>query len=236
MLIDPYYSQTGNEVSFTRQQSSDFAKKIADDFNPIHDIDSKRFCVPGDLLFSLILAKYGVTKHMRFAFKGMVTEDIALILPEEAEQFSISSDAGREYMNIGHSGENSTNEQLIDNLTRSYVTFSGHTFPHILVPIMKEKGVMINPERPMVMYQSMLLDLDYLDKTDITLELDNEKTVFELNGRRGNLCLAFNLTSDKKIIGRGEKHMIVSGLKPYEEDVVSTVVDDYALWKKIYTR
>lgn len=139
-------------------------------------------------------------------------------------------------MNIEHSGENSTNPELIDNLTRSYVTFSGHTFPHILVPIMKDKGVMINPDRPMVMYQSMLIDLDHFDKPNMDLELDHQKTAFEVNGRRGNLCLAFNLKSDGTIIGRGEKHMIVSGLKPYEEAVVATIVDDYALWKKIYTQ
>lgn len=232
MLIDPYYSQSERKIRFTRQQASDFAKKIADDFNPLHDIDSKRFCVPGDLLFSVILAQYGITRHMRFTFCGMVTDEVTLLLPENSAQLSIANEQNKEFLLIEHSGDNSTDGQLIDNLTRSYVTFSGHTFPHILVPLLQEKGVMINPERPMVMYQSMLIDLDRLDCHAIDLELDRQKTTLEVNGKRGNVCLAFNLTCDGQIIGRGEKHMVVSGLKPFEADVVATITTDYAQWKK----
>lgn len=232
MLIDQYYNQLERKISFTRQQASDFAKKIADDFNPLHDIDSKRFCVPGDLLFSVILAKYGISQHMRFAFCGMVTEDVTLQLPEPSPQLTITSEQNKEYLIIDHSGETSRDGQLIDNLTRSYVTFSGHTFPHILVPLLEEKGVMINPDRPMVMYQSMLIDLHRLDCQSIDLELDKQQTLLEVNGKRGNVCLAFNLLNEGKLIGRGEKHMVVSGLKPFEEEVVASISSNYAQWKK----
>ena len=57
MLIDRYFSEPNGNVCFTREQGSNFAKQIADDFNPLHDIDAKRFCIPGDLLFSIILSK-----------------------------------------------------------------------------------------------------------------------------------------------------------------------------------
>ena len=232
MLIDQYYNDTDGKVTFTRLQASDFAKQIADDFNPLHDINAKRFCVPGDLLFSLVLAKYGCSKHMRFAFLGMVTNEVTLNMPADSPQLSIKGVNGKEYLSIEHSGDNSRDIELIDNLTRSYVTFSGHTFPHILVPLMEEKGVMINPARPMVMYQSMQLDLDRLDLTNIDLELDKEKTMFEVNGKRGNVCLAFNLIADQQIIGRGEKHMVVSGLRPFEKSAVDTLIVDYVQWKK----
>ena len=232
MLIAEYYNDTDDKVTFTRLQASDFAKKIADDFNPLHDIDSKRFCVPGDLLFSLVLAKYGCSNHMRFTFSGMVTNEVTLNMPAVSPQLSIKGDNGKEYLSIEHSGDNSRDSDLIDNLTRSYVTFSGHTFPHILVPLMEEKGVMINPARPMVMYQSMLIDLERLDLTNIDLELDKEKTMFEVNGKRGNVCLAFNLIADQHIIGRGEKHMVVSGLRPFEKSAIDAVIVDYVQWKK----
>jgi alpha-amylase/alpha-mannosidase (GH57 family) len=234
MLIDQYFQETGNKITFTQQQASDFAKKVADDFNPLHDVNSKRFCVPGDLLFSVLLAKYGVSQHMHFTFSGMVTEDIKLILPENAPQLTIKSDTDREYLQLEQSGENTQNSDLINKLTQTYVNFSGHTFPHILVPLLQQKGVMINPARPMVMYQSMLIELDSLTNSDISLELDQEKTIVDVNGKRGNLCLAFNLKADDKIIGHGEKHMVVSGLKPYEEDVVKTIAADYAKWKHDY--
>jgi hypothetical protein len=231
MLINQYYSETNSKVTFTRQQASDFAKKIADDFNPLHDIDAKRFCVPGDLLFAMVLAQYGITKHMCFNFSGMVTNEVTLQLPEESSLITLNGENNKEYLSIERSGESSKENQLITNLVNSYVTFSGHTFPHILIPLMEDKGVMINPGRPMVMYQSMLISLTRLDLCDVKLELDNEKTTFELNGKRGNVCLAFNLVSDGKSIGRGEKHMVVSGLKPFEKPVVDQVISDYTQWK-----
>ena len=234
MLIDQFYNKDGNQVSFTRRQASDFAKQIADDFNPLHDIDSKRFCVPGDLLFAVVLAQYGASKHMRFTFSGMVTDEVTLLLPEESALLTLNGSNDKEYVSVEHTGDNSNNGQLIDNLTQSYVTFSGHTFPHILIPLMEEKDVMINPARPMVMYQSMLIDLERLDLVDVTLEVDKEKTTFDCNGKRGNVCLAFNLISGDEIIGRGEKHMVVSGLKPFEKSVVDGVIAEYDQWKKDY--
>ena len=48
MNLEKFYSLEGSRLSFTRQQASDFAKSVAGDFNTLHDIDSKRFCVPGE--------------------------------------------------------------------------------------------------------------------------------------------------------------------------------------------
>ena len=156
MLIDQYYNETNGKINFSRQQASDFAKSIADDFNPIHNIDSRRFCVPGDLLFALVLSKYGVTKHMRFTFSGMVTDQVHLQLPADSPQLSFSGENDKEYLSIEHSGENSADKNLIDALTHSYIKFSGHTFPLILIPLLQGKGVMINPDRPIVMYHASM--------------------------------------------------------------------------------
>ena len=60
MNLEKYYNLEGSKLSFTRQQASDFAKSVAGDFNSIHDVESKRFCVPGDLLFSVIIHHYGL--------------------------------------------------------------------------------------------------------------------------------------------------------------------------------
>lgn len=238
MLVDPFFSQSRADqrqrVSFTRQQASAFAKDIADDFNPLHDINAKRFCVPGDLLFALVLANYGVSQHMHFTFNGMVTEDVGLILPEPGNHLAISGDNEKRYLSVEASGEVSHQKSLIDNLTRSYVTFSGRTFPHVLIPLMRDKNVMINPNRPMVMYESMLIDLARLDLQEITLELNEANTTLEVNGKRGNVCLAFNLLSGGDIIGRGEKHMLLSGLSPFDQNVVDQIIADYNAWKQAY--
>ena len=81
MNLEKFYSLEGSRLSFTRQQASDFAKSVAGDFNTIHDVDSKRFCIPGDLLFSVIIHHYGLRQTMGFSFSGMVSEDVTLILP-----------------------------------------------------------------------------------------------------------------------------------------------------------
>lgn len=227
MLIDQYFQQDNNKISFTRQQGSDFAKNIADDFNPLHDTESKRFCVPGDLLFSVVLSQYGVSQHMKFTFSGMVNDNSLLLLPEQSEHLAIKDEAGKDYLDIERSGKNSQNSELINNLTRQYVAFSGRTFPHILMPLLEEQGVMINPARPMVIYESMLIELEQLDNSDISLELDKDKTRLETNGKRGKICLAFTLKSGEQTVGRGEKHMVVSGLKPYEQEAANQLIEDY---------
>ena len=111
---------------------------------------------------------------------------------------------------------------LIDALTRSYVEFSGHTFPHILVPLLASENVMINPERPVVMYESMSIDLDTLDIAKPTLEVDHNEVV--INGKRGEAHLAFNLVEAGEVVGRGKKRMILSGLREYEKQAMDDIV------------
>ena len=98
MNLEDYYRLEGSRLSFTRQQASDFAKSVADDFNTIHDIDSKRFCVPGDLLFSVIINHYGLRQTMGFSFSGMVSDEVTLILPAvNAREISIYDEADKKY-------------------------------------------------------------------------------------------------------------------------------------------
>lgn len=222
MFIDQYYSTHDGRISFSREQASNFAKQVADDFNPIHDSDARRFCVPGDLMFSIILARYGLSQHMEFVFTGMVVDGIQLLLPESAPELAINDTEGRQYLTIRREGENSGDAALIDRLTREYVEFSGHTFPHILVPLLAEQNVMINPDRPMVMYESMTIDLDRLDIAAPCLELDHNELA--INGKRGELKLAFNLVDSGEVVGRGNKRMILSGLREYDKAAMDAII------------
>jgi hypothetical protein len=226
MFLENYCRITDDKISFTRQQASDFAKQIADDFNPIHDIDAKRFCVPGDLLFSLILERAGLHQEMSFKFSGMVTDSTALNIPTEIKtSVSIIDDKQKEYLNMSVAGNCTKNRKSIEALTRAYVEFSGHTFPQILVKLMKENKVMINPTRPMVMYESMSIHLDNLDFKDITLRLSS--TTLAIEGKRGNACLAFDLVSEEKVIGHGKKFMLLSGLRDYCQEKIDNIVAHY---------
>lgn len=226
MFLENYCRITDDKISFTRQQASDFAKQIADDFNPLHDIQAKRFCVPGDLLFSLILERAGLHQEMSFKFSGMVTDTTKLTIPTEiVAKASIVDDNQKEYLNMSVSGASTKNSKAISALTRAYVEFSGHTFPHILVELMKECQVMINPTRPMIMYESMSIHLDNLDFQDIALKLSS--TTLDIDGKRGNACLSFDLVSNKLVIGHGKKFMLLSGLRGYCQETIDNIVTQY---------
>lgn len=226
MNLTDYFQQDEQWISFEREQASRFAKDVADDFNVIHDVDAKRFCVPGDLLFAVLLSLKGLHERMSVAFSGMVTEAQRLEIVEHgAGDLRFADEAGKEYVEVGISGGVSHEARLIEQLTRSYVRFSGRNFPHILVPMLKKNDVMINPDRPLVMYESMSLAFDRLDLDSVQLELGETKLVVE--GKRGVATLCFNFFAESELVGHGEKRMLLSGLRPYEEEVMQGMVEVY---------
>mgnify|MGYP001814397477 FL=1 len=235
MKITDYYSEDADGIRFSRQQASDFAKQVADDFNPIHDPDSKRFCVPGDLLFAVVLSRYGLSEKMHFNFSGLVSDGVPLHFPDsDADQISITDRQGKEYLNFERSGAISNEISLISDLTQRYVAFSGHNFEHVLVPLMRDNDVMINPDRPLVIYESMSVDLARLDVSSPELIL--EKSSLDVNGRRGKVRMQFRLTSDQGDFGHGEKSMILSGLRPADPAALQGMLDDYKGFKAAYRK
>ena len=234
MNLEKYYTLDGSRLSFTRQQASDFAKSVAGDFNPIHDIDSKRFCVPGDLLFSIIVHHYGLRQTMGISFSGMVGDDTTLILPEvDAREISIYDEHDKKYLDVSTNGEHSRNPVLIESLTRNYVKFSGDTFPHVLVPLMKENNVMINPERPLVIYDHMRISLDRLDLDSVNLSLS--ESIFRLYGKRGDVALNYDLNCNGELVGKGQKKMVLSGLREYDQASIDELIAIYSGRKDRYS-
>ena len=223
-MLTPYYQQNDEFVTISREQGSQFAKKVADDFNPLHDDDAKKFCVPGDLLFSLVLSRYGLSKNMFFKFEGMVDESSQLEFPEAADEFSVTSH-DKVMLSVKRHGEMSQCPALIESLTKNYVSLSGTTFPHMIVPVMSEKDVMINPSRPMVIYESMAIHFDDIHVKSVELETDTPQ--FEYEGKRGKIILKFNFISEGKKVGHGEKHMLVSGIKAYDQQSIDDLIAYY---------
>lgn len=235
MNLSEFYTATPNDgFCFTREHGCRFAKDIAGDFNPLHDSGAKKFCIPGDLLFSIALAKLGVSKKMQFTFSGMVNEGINLSFDRlNNENLRVIDDQQKEYLSITRTGDINNDQVLANNLAKSYVEFSGHTFPHVLVPLMASKNAMINPGRPMVIYQSMSIDFKHLNFTDLSLEVTN--TQLNVDGKRGNAVLQFCFKDGEEEVGLGEKVMILSGLRPYDETVINELVVDYQNRKQSYT-
>ncbi|WP_409439183.1 DUF3581 domain-containing protein [Psychromonas sp. GE-S-Ul-11] len=227
MLLDPYYIQQDSNITISAEQASIFAKKECQDFNPIHDPDSKRFCVPGDLLFSLALKEYGVSKSMSFTFTNMVGDNIPLTFPEATSDDIIVTNAqGKSVLEISKSGQMTRDLDLIESLIKNYVVFSGQNFPALLMPLMKKHQVMFNPARPLVMYNSMSFEFDSLTLTN-PLRVELAESKLEVESKRANEFLHFDIYDGDKIIGRGIKTVVVGGLKPYDHDAITAFADNY---------
>lgn len=226
MFLTDYFKKENNSIVISRKQASDFAKDIAGDFNPLHDENAKRFCVPGDLLFALVLDKYGLSRKMQFRFEGMVNDAVALHFPDASdEQIGIEDEKGKRYLKVSRAGEQRYCEQQLEAFIRSYVAFSGLNFVHVLVPLMQEYQVMINPERPLVIYETMSFELYTLAFEEMTLELVNKQ--LQVDGKRGDVLLEFALLSGGKQVGTGRKTMVLSGLRPYEQEAINHMIAEY---------
>ena len=233
MFLDPYFRRDGAAICISAEQGSRFAKQVAGDFNPIHDAGSKRFCVPGDLLFALVLSTQGLSQRMAFGFPGMLGAEIPLRIAETGSgRLAVQDAKGKTYLEASRDGETSSDPVLVEALVRSYVRFSGRNFPNILVPLMREHGVMINPQRPLVVYESMSFELQRLDLQSPTLELVESR--LEVRGKRGEAQLYFALRQGAATIGSGFKKLVLSGLREYQEDQIQALVARYAGWKAAY--
>lgn len=228
MLLDPYYKQQGSKITISAEQASTFAKKECQDFNPIHDPSSKRFCVPGDLLFSLALQQYGVSESMNFAFTNMVGDNVPLNFPKiDGNKIVITNEQGKSVLEINRTGETTHDPELIESIIKKYVIFSGQNFPSLLMPLMKKNQVMFNPARPLVMYNSMNFKFDNLTLTN-PLHVKLADTKLEVETKRANNFLHFDIYDGDKIIGRGVKTMVIAGLKSYDHEAITAFSESYS--------
>lgn len=233
MFLTPYFSTHEHQFQFTRQQASHFAKKVAGDYNPIHDEDNKRFCVPGDLLFAVLLQQQGISQSMRFDFSGMVSDGIALHIENKCEREAAVVDAnGKEYLHMNRHGDVSHDPAFIEHVVTNYVQFSGMNFPHIMVPLMQEKQMMINCQRPLVIYESMEVEFSRLDLTHP--EVTFTGATFDVEGKRGIVTLNFAFKEGEAVVGKGVKRMVASGLKPYNQADIDDLVTRFNERKALF--
>lgn len=225
MLIAQFVDLSHDTLLFNAEQASRFAKQIAEDFNPIHDADSKRFCVPGDLLFATLLSKFGVSQKISCRFEGMVGDAVPLHVQQQDADVSLVDGNGKSYLTMICHGERQPDCQFVDQLICDYVRFSGQNFPHILQPLMQQHQVMINPARPLVIYQSMTIEFTEFSTSCPELRLSSSE--LHIDGKRGNVVLRFEFLQQGHVIGTGEKRMILSNLVPYDAEQMQALVDLY---------
>nr|WP_086938862.1 DUF3581 family protein [Thaumasiovibrio occultus] len=233
MFLNSYFEQQNGAWQFSKQQASDFAKAVAGDFNPIHDTTAKRFCVPGDLLFSMVVAHHGLYEKMKFTFSGMINDKHNVRIQDDQQgRLDIVDTEGKSFLHLDYQGSHTRNPEQIEKVAKNYVRFSGKNFPHIMVPLMEQEGIMINPERPLVIYESM--EVEFSDLTFTNPEVKLTESIIESDGKRGSVMLVFVFIENGKEIGIGRKLLRMSGLKPYCPNAIDELVAEFNRRKDSY--
>lgn len=244
MNLDSYRTMQSSRLSFTREQSSQFAKQVAGDFNPLHDVVAKRFCVPGDLLFAALAEKYGLSRRTHIEFNKLVDDTASFDLPESfSESLNLISSDDADCLKLSHSGNVVDYNARIAALVTKYVKFSGLTFPNVLVPLMKANDVVIHPTRPLVIYRSMQIELNdagmefFQDSADTgteSLDLTLVDSHLAVNGKKAEADLQFEILNASIGLGSGSKRMLLGGLRPYDQSTVDDIVTRYNSWRESY--
>ena len=233
MFLDAFFQQQQSVITISPEQASRFAKSIANDFNPIHDPEHKRFCVPGDLLFALVLNQYGMHQQMQFSFEGMVGKSVELCFPSETNMpFTLRDVNDKHYLRVDADGEVLHDQQKIADFVRAYVRFSGLNFTDILVPLMQQHEIMINPARPLVIYEKMDFSLNDFNFSAINLALTS--AALDVQGKRGDAVIKFALRDGEREIGSGSKTLVLSGLRAIEHDSIEQMLSLYNARKHSY--
>ena len=236
----------GARLGFDETRASAFAKGVAGDFNPLHDPGDRRFCVPGDLLFATLVEHYGLHRETSIGFANMVDADAALTLPALAAgagAVHVADARGREALVFFVAGDPLVGNEAARRGARAIVLecvrFSGRTFPDILVPLMRERGVMVNPERPLIIYKDMAIRIDAgvaLDGVAGARLVDGAHEL-AVNGRKGTAILRFEILEGDgeaddgprgRRLGEGEKHFVLGGLREHGAEAMAGIVAEYA--------
>ena len=93
---------------------------------------------------------------------------------------------------------------------------------------------MINTDRPLVIYDHMRISLDTLGIDEVSLSLADSQ--FRLYGKRGDVALNFDLKCNGEAVGKGQKKLVLSGLREFDQGKVDALIDAYDRRKSDYQK
>lgn len=233
MVFEKFYSGQDGHIHISADQASRFAKEVAGDYNPLHDANSRRFCVPGDLLFALVLARFGLYQRMSFRFHSMVGARALLKFRKSRDDMiTVEAEGGKVCLEVEHGGAVSDDETIVEGFVRRYVAFSGLNFPHYLKPLFEEKGVMFSPHRPLVIYDRMDFSLEELPVSEPDVAFAGGS--LDIEGKRALVRFEFDMKSGEKTVGTGSKKLVIGGLIPYSPQLMDDSITEFNRLKSVY--
>ena len=84
---------------------------------------------------------------------------------------------------------------------------------------------MVNTNRPLVIYDHMRIALDTLDIDEVTLSLAD--SLFRIYGKRGDVALNFDLSCNGEVVGKGQKKLVLSGLREFDQSKIGELIHAY---------
>ncbi|MDA8963362.1 DUF3581 family protein, partial [Pseudomonadales bacterium] len=75
-------------------------------------------------------------------------------------------------------------------------------------------------------------ELDDVHAENISLRLDS--SILDVQGKRGNGVFSFSLISNDKVVGTGQKNLILSGLREYDQNAITELTDNFLLNRDKY--
>ena len=78
----------------------------------------------------------------------------------------------------------------------------------------------------------MSFELDDVHAENISLRLDS--STLNVQGKRGTGAVSFSLLSNDKVVGKGQKNLILSGLREYDQSAITELSDNYLINRDKY--
>jgi len=72
--------------------------------------------------------------------------------------------------------------------------------------------------------------------SEVAPEVELQDCHFDVTGKRGMVTMNFDLRAEGASIGSGEKQIIMSGLRPYQQEDIDHLVDAYNSGREAYQR
>ena len=86
----------------------------------------------------------------------------------------------------------------------------------------------------MVFYRSMSLALN--DTSCEHFELSFTESSLRASGKKGEVVLQFDIVSNGKLVGAGQKNVLLGGLREYDQSVIDELVTEYNQIKNRYLK
>jgi len=90
--------------------------------------------------------------------------------------------------------------------------------------------VMFNPNRPLVIYEQMSLKFNDLEFSELNIQLGH--TQLDVQGKRADAWLNFDLHDGDRSIGSGRKKLVLGGLREFDEAAIQALCDEQIMAQK----